>query len=877
MTEIHPNCSKKPCVREEGKDADDISESLNQPRSSLLPDDPGMLGSSRVLDDILPLVQKPVRYIGSEKNIVQKRPDEVNLRVALAFPDVYEVGMSHLGLKILYAIVNKQPGVAAERVFAPWPDMEAALRDCEEPLRSLETGTRLSEFDIVGFSLQYELCATTVLQMLELGGIPLRAKDRGPQDPIILGGGPTAYNPVPFAPFFDAFAIGDGEDLVSELVRLSLVSREYGESRLELLRRWKETEGVYIPALHLGGEVVSRRVRANLDAAEFPIDLVVPFCEAVHDRVGIEIARGCTRGCRFCQAGMVYRPVREREAGTILALARESLESTGWEEISLLSLSSGDYSCICDLLARMAGEWKDDRVAISLPSLRTETLDNQMAEQIRQVRKTGFTLAPEAGSERLRRVINKGNTEEDLHRAVTTAFEHGWQSVKLYFMIGLPTETDEDLNGIIAAIRKAAIWAKGKKINASVSTFVPKAHTPFQWAGQVSLEETHRRQNHIRKYFRKGRTRVKFHDPRTSYLEGVIARGDARVADVIESAYRKGARFDGWDDQLKFDAWMEAFREVGGDPEEHLRARKLTEELPWSLIDTGVDTQFLVAEWKRALSEETTGDCRFGECQGCGLCDFEEIYPRIAAPPTPEFSRIGRETSTPAPHTRRFRLRYGKRGKMRFLGHHDVVRTFHRSFRRAGLRLDYSKGFHPQPKLRFSPPLSVGVESEAEYLDFDLIEDELDIAAVFGCLQSQMSNGLTLFELKEIGLNEGPVSGKIRSITYELTDPRPLTTEDLRNALARYASADTFELVKRHKGKTRLLDLKEWIEDIDVGDSALRLTIKSGQSGSVNPLDALAAILHRDKDEIRRMKVLKKSVGLEDRSSQEGGNSNDRQ
>ena len=877
MTEIRTNCDAKtgPGTQQAG---DCAPGDVSPDGSCYGENDSSSSALSEILEDVLPLVQKPSRYIGGEKNSIRKNPEEVDLRVALAFPDVYEVGMSHLGLKILYAIVNARSELAGERVFAPWPDLEARLRDSGEPLRSLESGIPLSDFDIVGFSLQYELCGTNILQMLDLGGIPLRARDRGPGDPIILGGGPTVYNPMPLAPFFDAFAIGDGEDLILELAHCAVQSKRAGESRDELLMRWKKIEGVFIPSLHRPGETVSRRVCSDLQEADFPTDLVVPFCEAVHDRVGIEIARGCTRGCRFCQAGMVYRPVRERQAATVLELARTSLESTGWDEISLLSLSSGDYSCIGEVISKMTSRWKKERVAVSLPSLRTETLDREMAEQIKKVRKTGFTLAPEAGTERLRRVINKGNTEEDLEQAVTTAFAHGWQSVKLYFMIGLPTETDEDLDGIIGAVLKAGKWAKGKKINASVSTFVPKSHTPFQWAAQISMEETSRRQNYIRRYFQKGRIRVKSHNPRSSFLEGVIARGDERLSAVIESAYRRGARFDGWDEELKFDRWMEAFEEAGINPEEYRKERDVSEALPWDFIHTGVDREFLVQEWQRAHAEEPTGDCRFGDCQQCGVCDFEEILPRTADRVSLDFAGPETEADGPEePKIRRFRLHFGKTGTMRFLSHHDMVRTFHRGFRRSGLKLDYSKGFHPQPRLRFSPPVSVGVESVSEYLDFDLMECSHEAESVFRILQSQMPKGLKFFHLREIALNESPISGKIRRITYELTDPGRLEMEEIHQRAAEFESSPTFELVRQHKGRTRRLDLKEWIECMDALKDGLSLSIRSGQSGSVNPLDAFAALLGKSKDEIRRMKILKKSVDFDESSSQAPGGSDGRQ
>ncbi|MFH0821434.1 MAG: TIGR03960 family B12-binding radical SAM protein, partial [Pseudomonadota bacterium] len=532
------------------------------------------VNQSGVLEDILVGAQKPTRYIGAEINMIRKDPSQVKLRVALAFPDAYEVGMSHLGLKVLYSIVNNRPELAAERVFAPWTDMERLMRSRNLTLCTLESGSPLRDFDLVGFSLQYELCAATVLMMLDLGRIPLRSKERTASDPLIIAGGPIAANPLPLSPFIDAFVIGDGEEVILEIADLLVDLKGRDDSRDARLRALHDVPGVYVPQLHETGRRVTRRVCVDLDKAPYPTAPIVPFCETVHDRVGFEVARGCTRGCRFCQAGILYRPVRERSIQCILSGIRESLKNTGWEEVSLLSLSTGDYSGIKSLVRRAAAEFGRDMVALSLPSLRTETLDEEVAEAIRSVRKTGFTLAPEAGTDRLRRVINKGNTEEDLERSVKTAFRQGWQGVKLYFMIGLPTEQDEDVDGIARLIAKASKWTRGGKLTASVSTFVPKPHTPFQWAEQLSMEETRRRQRLIGRFFRGGRVRVKFHDARTTYLEGILARGDQALADVIESAYRKGARFDGWEECFNLDRWMEAFAERGIDPDSYLRERE---------------------------------------------------------------------------------------------------------------------------------------------------------------------------------------------------------------------------------------------------------------------------------------------------------------
>jgi radical SAM family uncharacterized protein/radical SAM-linked protein len=815
--------------------------------------------------DLLHRVQKPARYLGHEINRVIKNPSEVKLRMALAFPDVYDVGMSHLGLKILYAVVNARPDLYGERVFAPWPDMEALLRSEGRPLLTLETATPLSEMDFVGFSLQYELCATTVLQMLELGGITLRAEDRTTDDPFVVGGGPAAFNPVPLSPFFDAFVIGDGEEVILELADLQVRWKREGGSREDLLREWKGLTGVLVPSLQRDSDVVTKRVVADLSSAVFPTRPVVPFCETVHDRIGLEITRGCTRGCRFCQAGMIYRPVRERTPAQVMSLARESIRTTGWEEISLLSLSSGDYTCIRGLMTAMAREFAPEKVALSLPSLRTDTFDSVLAEQIRKVRKTGFTLAPEAGTDRLRRIINKGSSEQDLERAVIEAFRHGWQSVKLYFMIGLPFETDEDLNGIIGLVRKVSHWTGGGRATASISTFVPKSHTPFQWAGQISLEETRRRQQHIRRFFTKGRTRVKFHDPRVSFLEGVLARGDQRVAEVIISAYSKGARFDGWDDRLAFDLWMRAFEDCDLNPELYLAGKDPGEALPWDGIDAGVSRQFLVEEWEKAKAEETTVDCRSGACSACGVCDFDEIRTRLADADASEvIASPAEEPPAGEAEIRRFRLRYAKVGHMALLGHQDLIRLFHRAFRRAGLKLDYSKGFHPHPRLRFSPPLGVGIESTAEYVDFDLLECALSTEQIVELLGTVLPSGIMPLILDETALKEAALSGRIRQVTYEVIPASSLSSMDLAECIRRFQSCSQLEITRVHKGKTKTRDLKIWIEDLTISGSVLHMTLRAGPDGSVHPVEAARAVLGLGNDAAHAIRVYKTSVRFEE-------------
>jgi len=831
--------------------------------------------TNHTLDDILPFVEKPSRYLGSEINAIKKDLRRAKLRFALAFPDLYEIGTSHFGMQILYHILNAHGDIAAERVFAPAVDMEARLRKTGFPLFSLESHEPVNHFDIVGFSLLYELNYTNVLTILDLAGIPFLAAERDSAHPLIIAGGPCTCNPEPVAEFFDAIVVGDGENSIMQMAETWLSwKKDTAADRESLLKLWSQIEGVYIPSFFEPGfdnngfqtvaprfpdyPKVQRAIVGDLDSTPFPEKPVIAYGRPVHDRLRLEVSRGCTRGCRFCQAGMIYRPVRERSPEQLVSLAAGSIAATGYEDISLLSLSTGDYGCIAPLIEQLMVNFEPDNIAVSLPSLRAGTLTPELMNLIKKVRKTGFTIAPEAGSQRLRDVINKNISEDEIINTVQNAFDLGWQVIKLYFMIGLPTETDEDLGALVELVNKlrkikdpTGRWGK---INVSVATFIPKAHTPFQWAGQLSLAESKSKINWLHHKLRLPGVQFKWQNPEVSRLEGLWARGDRRLSRLLIAAYNNGCKFDGWSDQFNYPAWEAAMAETGVDPDFFtVRQRDLNEPLPWDHIEGRIDKAFLSQEWENALESKFTADCRLADCNQCGVCDFEEIdvktFEGFRKEPA-RYSGVGLDKDAPF---KKLNVYYAKLNHAKYFGHLELVNIFLRALKRAEIPVKYSQGFHPKPKISFDDPLPIGIESHQEHFTL-AVADFVKPDTVLKGLNTHLPDGLRVHDCRLAPLKSRAHTAK--SSVYQISIPGHDFDPD-KLAAFHTSSEVAFTLTNR-KGKLKKIDLKDMVVNIELSDlKHLQTTLKSEPGKTVRPAEVLRHIFDLADEEIKKARVVK--------------------
>jgi radical SAM family uncharacterized protein len=766
---------------------------------------------------VLGRVEKPGRYVGGEWNEIRKDPARARTKVALAFPDVYEIGMSYLGQKILYARLNADREVMAERVFAPWPDFERELRAAGLPLTSLENGLPLSDFHIVGFSLLYELNYSNILTILDLGGIALIAAERGEGAPLVIAGGPAAFNPEPVADIFDLVFVGDGEDGFPEIVRADADMRRRGLERRERLRQMARIEGVYVPSLYrpvaVGNSpllvpepedgapaVVHKRLLKNFSRSFFPEKIVVPNLRVVFDRVAVEAARGCPQSCRFCQASTLYFPHRPKDPDVLHKTVLRSLRQTGYEDASLSALSIGDHPQLETTVRSLMDELSREKISLSLSSLRPGKLSRELVENILKVRKTGFTLVPEAGTDRLRAVINKKLDAAEIRDALTFAFEGGWRLVKLYFMVGLPTETEEDLAGIAALVRDCidlgrTILGSAPRIHVSLASFIPKPHTPFQWLGMEDEAVLAAKQAALRTELRRHRTvEVKTHAVATSVLEAVFSRGDRRLGRVLIDAWKRGARFDGWDDRLDVEAWKNAFAAAAIDRRDYLRPLSREAVLPWDHIDTRIKKSRLEQELDAALRSERTPDCLERACAECIGCDERawkkpvrpvQIKP-LEAPPAP--------AGEPSEDVLRYRAAYSKRGKARYLSHIDLIHIIQRSFRRAGIEVRKTQGFHPKMDFTYGPALPLGMEALKEVLEFRSgrrIEAKEFLARV----NRSVPPGIRFSGLERVEDGAPSFHNAMDKLVYSLDrkgealgKPRR-TARDLRTALGRFNEA----------------------------------------------------------------------------------------
>ncbi len=819
------------------------------------------------LEEILQKVEKPGRYLGGEWNAVKKDPSGIETKIALAFPDLYEVGMSYLGQKILYHILNSQPHILAERVFAPWPDFEHELRSRNMPLFSLENRIPLGRFDIIGFSLLYELNYSNILTMLDLGGIPLFADKRDRNHALVIAGGPAVFNPEPLADYFDLFVIGDGEEAILEIIEGYVFFKKKSGNKKTLLRELSKIRGVYVPSLYVpyrpknipllavrpqegNPAKVKKRVLLSFHEAPFPEDIVVPHIQVIFDRVAWEVARGCPQNCRFCQASSIYFPPRVKDPSSVIEGILNSVRSTGYDAVSLTSLSVSDYPYLESVVRTLMKELEKRKVSLSLSSLRPKGLTSEIVENIVKVKKTGFTLVPEAGTERLRGVINKCLTDDEIREAAENAFSQGWKRLKLYFMIGLPTEKEEDLLGIVDVVREIhqigrKILRRSPQINLSISSFIPKPHTPFQWLRMEGEEILQEKFQFILSRLKKFPSiRLKRDSLERSVLEGIFSRGDRRLNAVLHQAWVRGARFDSWNDLFRFPIWEEAFESERIDFREYLTELDIKGVLPWDHIDTGLKKNHLQEELKLAWEGKSSPPCTEKDCeicQGCSLPKFDAKRFDEGIYPVQEDSRhLGERTE----QVRRYMVAYRKMGQARYLSQLDLNNSIQQGFRRAGIPVLYSQGFHPKMLISYPPALPLGMAGLAEWIEFKsrylMTKDEF-VARI----NPAMLEGIEFFNFHLEDESEPSMNKKIRAFVYSLDLLNKRVKEAVKSLTGRVRKGDRyFDQVKKMT-EDYVKKIDEYMLDsisVDEKEGKLLMMIKNPPQKGGKPQEIVASI-----------------------------------
>ncbi len=856
----------------------------------------------KILDkSILPKVNKPGRYIGNEINVIYKDPNLVDIRFLLSFPELYEIGMSSQAMVMLYHILNRLENVWAERAFAPWNDMEEKMRQNDIPLYSLESFTPALDFDIIGFTLQYELTYSNILNMLDLAGIPVRAEERGEKYPLIIAGGPCSCNPEPVADFFDAILIGDGEEAAKEICDVVQVAKSKNISKIKLLQNLAKIRGVYVPSLYKVSysgnnqfenilpenenitNTILSRILPELKNEYYPEKPVVPLIEVTHDRLAVEVMRGCTEGCRFCNAGMIYRPIRERNANDIVDYTLKAIANSGYEELSLLSLSISDYSQLDNLLNLQRQVLKGKHVNVSFPSMRLDSFSEEIAEFAKEIRKSGFTFAPEAGSQRLRNVINKNITEDDLLKAVKIALESGWKLLKFYFMIGLPTETKEDIKAIGRLIEQVVQLSKKYrrvKFKVSISPFSPKSHTPFQWEKQDTKEEFFNKIDILKNMlYRFKQVSLNWRDPAVSEIECILGRGDRRMAQVVYRAWKMGAKFDGWSEFFDYDIWEKSFKDVGLDNISLIKEISESHPLAWDHIDKGITKKFLLKERKNAYNEININDCKDDSCISCGIqrkktfgeftdCYSKQKHAEVIKPndklkKSNLLQKINQANNTiNYDQTLSLRMQYEKVNLARYVSHLDLVRIFDRACRQAEIPLVFSQGFNQRPKISFCQPLALGQSSESEYLDLEMYDT--DIMNIKEKLNSILPNGIKILKIKKLSQKANSLTSVINLADYIVDMPGLETdSEQINNFLAQ----ESIIIDRERKGKSTQLDLRPFIKMMKSEKRKLYIRTKTIDGRTARIDDIIYQLLKDTKPEESNYSIHRKNQFIQNDTS----------